>query len=135
MKLSVWIARWQPATWIALAEAMGLLLVLFIGSGTWIRLALGIPLLAHLAYTAMTSLPLGEVPGPPEGLDERRRNHQLRERVVAFLNEVQRVEEFARRAQSAGLPPEEVEKNLRRADRRIRSTAAEVVEVVGQSGV
>lgn len=124
----------EGAMWITVAEALVLFLVLVVGPNLTIRLVLGLPVLAHLVYSALTSLPLGKVPGPPEGVDERRKNHQLRERVVTFLNEVQRVEEFARRAKTAGLPPEEVQKNLARADRKLRSTASEVVEVVGRRG-
>jgi hypothetical protein len=95
----------------------------------------GVPVLAHLGWTALTSIPLGAVPGPPPGIGERRRNHHLRYRVVAFLNEVQRVEEFVQGARSAGLPRQEVERNLRSAEHRLRSTAAEVVKVAGQAGV
>jgi hypothetical protein len=110
--------------------------VILIGApGGWASLLLGVPVLAHLGWSALTSVPVGAVPGPPPGIGERRRNHHLRYRVVAFLNEVQRVEDFMQGAKSAGLSRHEVERNLRSAEHRLRSTAAEVVKVVGQAGV
>lgn len=104
-------------------------------AGTTGSLIVGIPLLAHLGWTALTSLPVGKVPGPPPGVEERRRNHQLRYRVVAFINEVQRAERFAQRAEARRLPPQEVEKNLRLAENRILDIAGEVVDHVGRTGV
>jgi hypothetical protein len=109
--------------------------VLVAASGGSLALLVGGPILLHLGWSALTSVPVGAVPGPPPGLGERRRNHHLRYRVVAFLNEVQRVEEFVQSSKSAGLPRHQVEKNLRSAEHRLRSTAAEVVKVVGQAGV
>lgn len=134
MNVGKWIAAREPATWITLAEVLGLGFALF-ATGTVLRLVVGLPLLLHLGWTALTSLPLGQVPGPPAGRDERRRNHQLRYRVVAFLNEVQRAEKYVQRAEAARLPQNEVEKNLRLAENRILDIAGEVVDVVGRRGV
>lgn len=110
-------------------------LVLILSPGGWMALLVGVPVLGHLGWSALTSVPVGAVPGPPPGISERRRNHHLRYRVVGFLNEVQRVEEFVQGAKAAGLPRHEVERSLRSAEHRLRSTAAEVVKVLGQAGV
>lgn len=118
-----------------MAEILGLGLVLVMDPPTALRLLLGLPLLAHLGWSALTSLPLGEVPGPPSGRGERRQNLELRSRVVSFLNEVQRVEQFVQDAKTAGLPREEVEKNLRSAERRIKTSAADVAKAVGRNGL
>lgn len=128
-----WIATREPRTWITVAEIVALAIVLLAG-GALLRPLLGLPLLVHLGWDALTSVPVGEIPGPPEGVGERRRNYHLRYRVVAFLNEVQRVEQFVQDAKQANLPREEVEKNLRSAQKRIMATAGEVAEVLGKNG-
>jgi hypothetical protein len=130
-----WIETTDRRTWITAIEILVLGAVLITVTGSWIALLVGGPILMHLGWSALTSVPVGAVPGPPPGLGERRRNHHLRYRVVAFLNEVQRVEEFVQSAKSAGLPRHQVERNLRSAEHRLQSTAAEVVKVVGQAGV
>lgn len=129
-----WIAVRERSTWILAGEIGVLAIVLLTAPGGWIALLVGIPVLGHLGWSALTSVPTGAVPGPPAGLSERRRNHHLRYRVVAFLNEVQRVEDFAQRARTAGLPRAEVARNLNSAEQRLRDTAAEVVKVAGQLG-
>lgn len=128
-----WIVTRDRRTWITAAEIVGLALVLLAGS--WlVRLTLGLPLLAHLGWSALTSVPVGMIPGPPPGVGERRRNYHLRYRVVAFLNEVQRVERFVQQAREEKLPRPQVEKSLRSAERRILATAAEVAKVLGRNG-
>ena len=133
MKISIWMASRDRDTWILAAEIFVLALVLFYAPGTTIRVLLGLPLLVHVGYRALTSLPLGMIPGRPPGAKERR-NQDLRSRVVGFLNEVRRVEEYAERAQVAGRPPAEVENNLRSAEKRLMAAAAEVVKVAGRNG-
>lgn len=128
-----WIAVEERGTWITVAEVACLALVLLTGGAT-LRMLVGLPLLAHLGWTALTSVPVGEIPGPPSGVGERRRNYHLRYRVVAFLNEVQRVEQFVQDARANKLPRTEVEKNLRSAEKRILATAGEVVKVLGRNG-
>lgn len=121
--------------WVTVTEVLVLSLVLLTAPGMIVRLVVGLPIVVHLGWTALTSVPLGAVPGPPTGAGERRRNYQLRYRVVAFLNEVQRVEKYVQEAQAIGLSREEMEKNLRVAEKRIRATAAEVVDMTGRIGV
>ena len=132
MKLSFWIATRERGTWISLAEALALGLVLYAAADTATHLLLALPLLAHLGYTAVTSLPLGAVPGRPSSAAERRRNYDLRVQVVTFLNEVQRLEKYVQRAHADGLRRSDMEKSLRWAEERIRTTADEVVKVTGR---
>lgn len=132
MKITVWMATRERATWIAAVEVLGLALVLLITGASGIPLMVGLLLLAHLGYSAMTSLPIGSIPGRPSGAAQRR-NLDLRSRVVAFLNEVRRVEAYAHRAHSTGRPPAEVEENLRTAQRRVMAAAAEVAKVSGRA--
>jgi hypothetical protein len=132
MKITIWLATRERDTWITAAEIFALATVLLYAPGTTIRLLVGLPLLAHLGYKALTSLPMGMVPGRPPGGKERR-NQDLRTQVVGFLNEVRRVEEYAQRAVTAGRPHEEVENNLRSAEERMMAAAAEVAKVAGRS--
>lgn len=132
MKVTVWLATRDRWTWIAAAEAFGLAVVLFAGPSTVLRVLIGLPLLAHLGYSAMTSVPVGTIPGRPAGQRERR-NQELRSRVVGFLNEVRRVEEYAQQARTAGLPRQEVEQNLRAAQERMMVAAAQVAKVTGRT--
>ena len=97
----------------------------------WIRLVIGLPVLAHLAYTTMTSLPIGEIPSRPEGTTRIRQNQDLRTCVVGFLNEVRRVEDYANRARTAGLPREAVSQSLERGQRRIMAAASQVAKFTG----
>lgn len=133
MKITVWLVTRERTVWITSAEVLGLALVLVAGPGTLVGTVVGLMLLSHLGYTALTSLPLGAIPGRPVGAKRHRRNQDLRSEVVGFLNEVRRVEEYVKRAKDAGLPPAVVEENLRDAERRMRVAAAEVVKVTGRS--
>jgi hypothetical protein len=133
MKMTVWMATRDRSTWIAGAEALVLALILFAGAGALIRFLVGLPVLAHLGYTAMTSLPIGSIPGRPMGTKQYRRNPDLRSRVGGFLNEVRRVEDYAHRARGAGLPPREVERALAGAHEKIMEAAALVVPAIGRS--
>ena len=132
IKRSIWIPVWERETWITLAEILVLSLVI-ITPGTAIRLLIGLPLLFHLGWTTLTSLPVGKIPGPPKGISERRRNHDLRTRVVAFLNEVQRVERYVQQAEETGLPQSKLGESLRSAERRMLATAEEVVKLTGRA--
>lgn len=123
---------WERSTWITAVEMLGLGIVLLTSSGTAIALVVGLPLLAHLGYTALTSLPLGAIPGPPAGAKQLRRNQDLRSRIVGFLNEIRRVEEYAQQAEVLGRPRKEVEQDLRWAKQRMMAAAAEVAKVAGR---
>ena len=127
MKLTVWLATRDRHTWIMAVEIVALGLVVGTASTTPWRLV-GLALLAHLGYTALTSLPVGSIPGRPENARRERRNQELRSKVVAFLNEVRRVEDFHRRARTGGIPEEEVQENLRSAERRVMAAAAQVAK-------
>jgi len=131
IKRSIWIPAWERETWITLAEILVLGVVVMM-PGTGVRLALGLPLLGHLGWTTLTSLPMGKIPGPPAGVKERRRNHDLRTRVVAFLKEVQRVERYVQQAEVRGLPASQLGESLRSAERRMLATAEEVVKMTGR---
>lgn len=96
-----------------------------------LRTVFGLPLLVHIGYLAMTSLPVGTIPGRPADANERR-NQDLRARVVAFLGEVRRAEEYAQRADVAGWPPSDVEEELRAARRRVMNAAAAVAKETGR---
>lgn len=133
IKITVWLITRERATYITAAEVLGLALVLFTTPGSALRLLVGLPLLAHLGYTALTSLPLGMVPGRPEGSKQERRNQELRTRVVAFLNEVRRVEEYAQRARLAGNRGRKVEESLRAAEKRMMAAASDIAKATGSS--
>lgn len=132
MKLRIWLVTWERDTWITAAEILALGVVLLTSSGTVVALVVGLPLLAHLGYTALTSLPLGEIPGAPVGAKRLRRNQDLRSRVVGFLNEMRRVEEYAEQAEVSGRPRHEVERDLRWAKQRMMTAAAEVTKAAGR---
>ena len=108
-------------------------MLLFSGPGRWIRIIVGLPILAHLGYTAMTSLPMGAIPSRPIGAKRLRRNQDLRSHVIGFLNEVRRVEEYAQRARDAGLPQKHVERALQDARERMMAAAAQAVGHVGKA--
>ena len=133
IKITVWLATRERSTWIATGEILGLALLLYSGPGPWLRMIIGLPLLAHLGYTAMTSLPMGAIPGRPIGAKRYRRNQDLRSHVIGFLNEVRRVEEYAQRARDAGLPPKQVERALLEARERMMAAAAQAVAQVGKA--
>jgi hypothetical protein len=132
MKITVWMVTRTRETWITSAELLVLGLVLYSGPGAVIRLLIGLPLLVHVGYTALTALPMGLIPGRPVGTTLERRNQNLRSSVIGFLNEVRRVEDHAQRASVAGRPPAELDEYLRTAGKRMMSAAAEVVKVTGR---
>lgn len=131
MKISVWLVTRERGTWITAAEIMGLGLLLLTDAGPTVRLLLGLPLLVHVGYRALTSLPMGLVPGRPERGQPRRR-YDLRARVVRFLDEVKRAEDYAQRAELAGWPDREVEEYLFRAQHRVLAAARDVANVTGR---
>lgn len=133
MKITVWLARSHRATWIAAAETSTLALLLFSGPGTLVRVLVGMPVLAHLAYTAMTGLPIGTLPKRPVNVKRDRQNQELRSNVIGFLNQVRRVEEYAQRAQTGGVPVPEVERHLEAGRDRIMAAASQVAEVTGRA--
>lgn len=130
MRITVWLASRDRITLIAAAEVLLLALLLFAGS-PGLRVWLGLPLLGHLGYRALTSLPIGQIPGKPNGVARQRRNQDLRTRVVAFLNEVRRVESYA--AKNGGEP--DMEANLEAGRLRMMNAAAEVARVAGRFGL
>ena len=73
MKVRVWLVTRERATWIAGAEILGLALVLTMAVESSIARLLGFALLAHLGYSALTSLPMGAIPGRPPGRQQRRK--------------------------------------------------------------
>ena len=122
-------------TWVTTAETLALVAILVAVPSTLLRVLLGIPIVLHLGWSVMTSVPVGGVPGPPPGVGERRRNHRLRYRVVEFLREVKRLEAFARQANGRGSSDPDVEKNVRGAEQRLHDVVAEIIRVAGRSGV
>src|SRR5688572_2209205 len=110
MKLTIWLVTRDRWTFFTGAEILGLLLVLLSPSQT-MRVMFGLPLLSHLGYRALTSIPLGEIPGRPEWAKQVRRNQDLRSRVLGFLNEMRRVEDLAHHGHIGGRTPEAVEKD------------------------
>lgn len=134
MKITVWMVTRERDTWITGAEVLALAFLLLASPGPAVRLWLGLPILAHLGYRALTSLPLGQVPGRPVGVARQRRNQHLRTRVVAFLNEVRRAENYALRATNVNEISGELEENLRAAERRMMVAAGEVARVAGRFG-
>lgn len=131
MKISIWLATMDRRTWITSAELLTLFGIMWTAPGAVVRLFVGIPLLAHVGYQALTSLPMGIVPRRPEG-GQPRRHYTLRERIVRFLDEVRRVEDYADRARMAGLDEKEVDENLRAAQRRVMTAAAAVAQAIGR---
>lgn len=132
IKITVWLATREPATWITGVEVLALGLILYAAPETPTRLAVGLPLLVHLGYRALTSLPMGAVPGRPENAKRARRHYDLRARVVVFLNEVRKAEDYAQRAKVAGWSRLDVEENLRSDRQRMLAAAAQVVKATGR---
>lgn len=133
MKITLWLATRERATYVSAAETLALAFLLVFGGG-WLQAVIGLPILAHLGYTAATALPMGEVPGRPAGAKQRR-NQELRTQVASFLREVRRVEEYAQRARLGGHPPKQVKEALRIAEHRMMAAATGVVRAVGRSTV
>ena len=134
MRITVWLVTRDRFTWLVLAE-VALLALLLVGGSPALSTWIGLPLLAHLGYRTLTSLPIGQVPGRPVGVARQRRNQHLRTRVVAFLNEVRRAENYALRADTAHGVPDEVEAHLKQARARVMTAAGEVAKVAGRFGL
>lgn len=134
MKVRIWLVTLERSTWITGAELIGLTAILLAGPPWYVRLLIGIPLLVHVGYHALTSLPLGMVPRRPD--DTRaphRRNQDLRSRVIGFLNDIRNIEAYAQRAAMGDMPRADVEVTLRKAQEKMMRAAAEMVTVVGRS--
>jgi hypothetical protein len=132
IRITVWLATRDRPTWIAAVETLFIGLIVLAAPEMTLARVCGLALLAHLGYSAMTSLPVGQIPGRPRSMARERRNADLRTRVVGFLNEIRRVEAYAERARVAGLPASEVERTLHTAHERMMVAAAEVVKVTGR---
>jgi hypothetical protein len=132
VKISIWLLTRERETWITGAEILGLAAVLVVTSTGWLPLLVGVPLLVHVGYKALTSLPMGQVPGRPEGSKQVRRNQDLRSWVVGFLNEMRRMESIAHQASVGGRSRKDIEKDLRWAKKRLMATAAEVAKAAGR---
>jgi len=132
IKITVWLASRERETWIASAEVLGIALILLSAPGPILSLLVGLPLLTHLGYTALTSLPIGMIPGRSV-VKRERRNQDLRIQVRAFLNEVRRVEEYVQRSRDLGRPRGEVEQSLHAAEKRMMAAAVKVVQATGRS--
>ncbi len=133
MKITIWLLTRERDTWITGAESLGLLLVVLTAPSSLIRLA-GVVLLAHVSYKALTSLPMGKVPRRPEGSKAIRRNQDLRTRVVGFLNEMKRAEDYAHQAEVARRSDRDFERDMAWARKRMMAAAAEVVKAAGRRG-
>jgi hypothetical protein len=133
MKITVWLLTRERATWITGAETLGILLVVLTAPGGLTRLV-AVALLAHVSYKALTSLPMGQIPGRPDGTKAIRRNQDLRSRVVGFLNEMRRAEDFAHQVDVGGRPRADVERHLAWARQRMMAAAAEVAKAAGRPG-
>lgn len=120
------------ATWVTSTEIALLALVLMTGPGAVARLLVGLPLLAHVGYKALTSVPFGAIPGKPTGAKAERRNQDLRSNIIGFLNEVRRVEDYAQRARIAGRSRKQIDHELRAARQRMVAAAAEAARATGQ---
>lgn len=124
----------EPGTWATAAEIFALGVVLLAVDGAGIRFLFGLPLLVHIGYKALTGLPMGRVPGRPER-GQPRRHYDLRSRIVRFMDEVKRVENYARRAEVAGVPEPEVREYLLVAQKRVMAAAREVAKETGRRAV
>lgn len=132
MKITVWLVTRTRETWITSAELGTLALMLYWGPGVLVRLLIGVPLLVHVGYTALTGLPIGKIPGRPDGVRQTRRNQDLRSSVVGFLNEVRRAEDQAQRALASGRPVTELAHYRQTAGKRMMAAAVEVVKATGR---
>ena len=134
MKITVWLATRDRWTWIAAAEMLGLAVLLTLAVESSIARLLGFALLGHLGYSALTSLPMGQIPGRPAGRQQRR-NLDLRAKVVVFLREVRRLEEYVQRAKISSGSRRELEMNLTAAESRMMAAAAEVTKVARRTAL
>lgn len=131
MKVSVWMATRERRTWLTTSEILALGLILVAGAAAPVRLLIGLPIVLHLGYLALTSLPMGAVPRRRDGAAARRR-YDLRARVVRFLDEVKRTEDYVGRARFAGMPNDQVDEYLYTAQRRVMTAAAAVAQASGR---
>jgi hypothetical protein len=131
MRITVWMMTRERRTWLTGAQVLVLGLIVVSAPTAPVRLLIGLPLVVYLGYQALTSLPLGLVPRRKEGGVHRRR-YDLRSRVVRFLDEVRRVEDYADRARISGLKEQDVEEYLNVAQRRVMSAAASVAQATGR---
>lgn len=134
MRIRVWLATRERESWITAAEVLLLGIVLITPSGPAVRLLFGMPLLIHVGYKALTSLPMGSVPARP-ARGQPRRHYDLRARVVRFLDEVKRAEDYAQQAEVAGLPDLEVKEQLFTAQQRVMSAARAVAKESGRYAI
>lgn len=132
MKITVWLVTRTRETWMTSAELGVLALLLYWGPGVLVRFLIGLPLLVHVGYTALTGLPMGQIPGRPDGARQTRRNQDLRSSVVGFLNEVRRAEDHAQHAVAAGRPTNELAHYRQAAGKRMMAAAVEVVKATGR---
>jgi len=131
MRVSVWMATRERRTWLTASEIVTLGLIVVSGAAAPVRLLIGLPIVVHLGYLALTSLPMGAVPRRREGGSARRR-YDLRARVVRFLDEVKRVEDYVGRARFSGMPEDDVDEYVRTAQRRVMTAAAAVAQASGR---
>jgi hypothetical protein len=131
MRITVWMLTRERRTWLTAAEILVVGLIVLIAPAAVVRLLIGLPIVVHLGYQALTSLPMGVVPRRKEGGVHRRR-YDLRARVVRFLDEVKRVEDYADRARISGLKEDDVEDYLHVAQRRVMTAAAAVAQATGR---
>jgi hypothetical protein len=125
----------ERGTMITIAEVAVLVVLLLLDAPSTARILVGIPLVLHLGWSAVTSLPIGRVPGPPPGVGERRRKHLLRYQVVAFLDYVQKVESLVEERNGSTKPRRSVERELEAAEHRLKEIAGDIVKVAGRTGV
>jgi len=131
MRITVWMLTRERRTWLTATEILVLGLIVLVAPAATVRLLIGLPIVVHLGYQALTSLPLGHVPRRREGGLHRRR-YDLRARIVRFLDEVKRAEDYAQRARFSGLDEQNVEEYLHVAQRRVLTAAAAVAQVTGR---
>jgi hypothetical protein len=134
MKITVWLAARDRWTWIAAAEMLGLAVLLTMAVESSIARLLGFALLGHLGYSALTGLPMGEIPGRPRG-GQQRRNLDLRAKVVVFLREIRRLEEYVQRARLSGWSHTEIQTNLQASEQRMIAAAADVAKVARRTAL
>jgi len=107
--------------------------LLLLQPGLAIRLFVGLPVVAHLGYRAATALPMGMIPGRPEGSKQVRRNQDLRSWIVRFLNEVKELEDYLARARTGNWTAPEVEERIRVGRQKVMAAATKVAEAVGRT--
>lgn len=131
MRITVWMASRERRSWLTAMEVLAIGLIVVVAPGAAVRLLIGLPIVVHLGYQALTSLPMGHVPRRKERGAPRRR-YDLRVRVVRFLDEVKRVEDYVGRARVSGLPEHDVENYLHTAQRRVMTAATAVAQASGR---